>query len=378
VESVIKYNSRLTIDCTKNKYSLKSRLIIWILLGNLLIWVGISAFIWFDTSNELDEWLTHISTTVEAQAVMKHEREDILSLLLWNLVWPFILGIPLLILTISFVVHIINKDLLTLGKAIENRDALSIELLNTNNLPNEVVPLVNKLNELFLRVKASVEKQNRFTADAAHELRTPMSAIRAQAQVAIMATDNVTKQYALKELMIGCDRSSHLVDQLLALARLEKTEKFHKSFEVINLEKLIKNLVANFSSTAKEKNQKIIIKSLMQQVTSMLSDEVLVMVMFRNLIDNALRYSPADSVVQITVGNNDGRHEVVIEDGGAGMTEVEISRLGERFFRVVTRDFSLGSGLGWSIVTQIATVLDFKIQVDRSPCLGGLRVKIHM
>jgi two-component system, OmpR family, sensor histidine kinase QseC len=366
------------IDCTKNKYSLKSRLIIWILLGNLLIWVGISAFIWFDTSNELDEWLTHISTTVEAQAVMKHEREDILSLLLWNLVWPFILGTPLLILTISFVVHIINKDLLTLGKAIENRDALSIELLNTNNLPNEVVPLVNKLNELFLRVKASVEKQNRFTADAAHELRTPMSAIRAQAQVAIMATDNVTKQYALKELMIGCDRSSHLVDQLLALARLEKTEKFHKSFEVINLEKLIKNLVANFSSTAKEKNQKIIIKSLMQQVTSMLSDEVLVMVMFRNLIDNALRYSPADSVVQITVGNNDGRHEVVIEDGGAGMTEVEISRLGERFFRVVTRDFSLGSGLGWSIVTQIATVLDFKIQVDRSPCLGGLRVKIHM
>lgn len=205
-----------------------------------------------------------------------------------------------------------------------------------------------------------------------------MSAIRAQAQVAIMATDNVTKQYALKELMIGCDRSSHLVDQLLALAWLEKTEKFHKSFEVINLEKLIKNLVANFSSTAKEKNQKIIIKSLMQQVTSMLSDEVLVMVMFRNLIDNALRYSPADSVVQITVGNNDGRHEVVIEDGGAGMTEVEISRLGERFFRVVTRDFSLGSGLGWSIVTQIATVLDFKIQVDRSPCLGGLRVKIHM
>jgi two-component system, OmpR family, sensor histidine kinase QseC len=362
----------------KNKYSLKSRLIIWILIGNIFIWFGISAFIFFDTSSELEEWLAHISTTIETQATLKHEREDILNLLLWNLIWPFILGVPFLIFAISFIVHRTNQDLLNLGKAIENRDALSTKLLNTNSLPDEVVPLVNKLNELFLRVQASVEKQQRFTSDAAHELRTPMAAIRAQAQVASMATDDSTKQYALKELMIGCDRSSHLVDQLLALARLEKAENFKHSFECIDLENILENLVNIFSSIAKEKSQTIILKSMELKDMPIISEEVLIAAMLRNLIDNALRYSPSKTIVRITLKSETGYQLVTIEDGGAGMTEAEIGRLGERFFRASNKDFSLGSGLGWSIISQIVTVLNFKIYADRSPTLGGLRVQVQI
>jgi two-component system, OmpR family, sensor histidine kinase QseC len=366
------------IQLIKNKYSFKSRLIIWILLGNLVIWLGISAFIWIDTSTELEEWLTHISASAEAQATLNHEREDILNLLFWNLIWPFVLGIPFLIGAISFVVHNINRDLLELGKAIEKRDVSSVELLSTNNLPTEVVPLVSKLNELFLRVKISVEKQQRFTSDAAHELRTPMAAIRAQAQVASMASDEVTKQYALKELMIGCDRSSHLVDQLLALARLEKVENFHNSHEIINLQNLLTKLVNAFIPVAKEKNQKLFLKSVDPRVMPILSEEMLITVMLRNLIDNALRYSPAASVVQISLERDVDSQMIVIEDSGAGMTDADISRLGERFFRVSNRDFSLGSGLGWSIIFQISAVLKFKIHVDRSPTLGGLRIQIRV
>lgn len=367
------------IKFIKNKYSLKSRLIIWIILGNLIIWLGISIFIWVDTSAELEEWLTHLSTTPEMQVTLKHEREDILNLLLWNLIWPFVIGIPFLIFTISFIVHIVNQDLLNLGKDIENRDGLSTKLLSSNNLPTEVVPLVNKLNELFLRVKADVEKQHRFTSDAAHELRTPMAVIRAQAQVATMAVDDLTKQHALKELMIGCDRSSHLVDQLLALARLEKIDNLNHFYTIIDLESVLTGLVATLSSLARERSQTILLTCEKQLSAPVIkSEEVLIAAMLRNLIDNALRYAPVAAAIHISLHHGLDRSVVTIEDSGPGMNAAEIERLGERFFRAGNRDFSLGSGLGWSIITQIAAVLGLKITTDRSPNLGGLRVQIRI
>jgi two-component system, OmpR family, sensor histidine kinase QseC len=226
---------------------------------------------------------------------------------------------------------------------------------------------------LFDRIAGMVESERRFTADAAHELRTPIAAIRAQAQVALgAASDAGQRQYALQATLAGCDRASRLIEQLLMLARLEAAPIASSSSS--DLGELLQAVAADLAPDALRRQQVLELDA--PAPCPVQGDALLISVLARNLLDNALRYSPDGARVLVSVSAVGDQPQLRIEDSGSGMTEAQIARLGERFFRVIGRD-EPGSGLGWSIVRRITSVLGAQVTVGRSEALGGLLVVVQ-
>lgn len=150
-------------------------------------------------------------------------REEVSAEIAEQLLAPLGLALPLLAGILAFAIGRGLKPLNTMAREISARDAQRMEPILTEQAPAEIIPLVNQLNALFLRIQHSLENERRFIADAAHELRTPIAAIRAQAQVARAAADEAERQLALDKVLAGCDRATRLTEQLLTLARLDAT-----------------------------------------------------------------------------------------------------------------------------------------------------------
>jgi two-component system sensor histidine kinase QseC len=217
--------------------------------------------------------------------------------------------------------------------------------------------------------------ERRFTADAAHELRTPIAGIRAQAQVAMGAVDDqAQRQHALQATLAGCDRATRLVDQLLTLARLEAEPQPLGSEPLqVDLSPVARRVAADLAPAALARQQTLTLDAVANCPVA--GNDLLISVLVRNLLDNALRYSPQGAEIELSVTHSPGQSVLSVQDSGPGMTEPEMARLGDRFFRVLGQD-QPGSGLGWSIVRRITNVFGARIQVGRSERLGGLAVTV--
>jgi two-component system sensor histidine kinase QseC len=258
-----------------------------------------------------------------------------------------------------------------LGSALAERQAQALHPVALDGAPSEMAPMVSALNALFERIATLLESERRFTADAAHELRTPIAAIRIQAQVALGEADEALRRHALQFTLDGCDRATRLVDQLLTLSRLEAGAA--PDLTVVDLRALTRRVVAEVAPKAISKNQTLDFDVL--EPCSVAGNETLLAVLVRNLVDNAVRYSPPSARIKVSVRPQAGQVVLSVEDSGPGLAEAERQRLGERFFRVVGSSES-GSGLGWSIVRRIAAVHRMELQVERSAALGGLAVRV--
>jgi two-component system sensor histidine kinase QseC len=219
-----------------------------------------------------------------------------------------------------------------------------------------------------------VESERRFTADAAHELRTPIAAIRAQAQVAQTVVDDVLRRRALTRTLEGCDRAAHLIDQLLVLSKLDADGDARPARTSVDLSDVVRSVAADLAPQAFRQGQTLELDA--PAACRSVGDATLLAVLARNLIDNALRYSPEGARVDVAVRSDRGRVMLSVEDGGPGLAEADRQRLGERFFRVAGSAAS-GSGLGWSIVRRIADVHGAELRVERSDSLGGLAVRVR-
>jgi two-component system sensor histidine kinase QseC len=195
-----------------------------------------------------------------------------------------------------------------------------------------------------------------------------------QAQVAQGATQSAERAAALDATVQGCDRATRLVEQLLQLARLD-AETATPDAAATDLGRVAHMVVADLQSAAQARGQQVLLQT--PGPVNIHLTEPLAQVLLRNLLDNALRYSPDGAQVQvhITAASAGIPARLCVEDGGPGLTNGEMARLGERFFRVLGTGQS-GSGLGWSIVRRIARLHNLRLQVDRSPALGGLRVQV--
>ena len=240
-----------------------------------------------------------------------------------------------------------------------------------NGAPAEIAPMVHALNDLFERIGSLLESERRFTADASHELRTPIAAIRAQAQVAMAEADDRVRQNALNNTLEGCDRAIRLVDQLLTLSRLESSTT--PPMATLDLGPLVRRVVADVAPKAVGKGQTLELDTAPD--CRMAGSETLLAVLVRNLVDNAVRYSPRGARILIAVQHSEGQVSFRVEDSVPGLSDDALKRLGERFFRVPGSD-EHGSGLGWSIVNRIAAVHNLKVQAERSTQLGGLAVTV--
>lgn len=259
-----------------------------------------------------------------------------------------------------------------LRETLAHREPGQLAALPTTGVPAELAPWVETLNALFQRLDALLQGERRLTADAAHELRTPIAAIRAQAQVALGAQADDERRRALQATLAGCDRAARVVDQLLMLARLEAADAPPR--RPLALAELARQAVADAAEQTPSAGAALGLDVVAPAQAT--GDAVLTQVLLRNLLDNALRYSPPGSPVAVTVdGGSPGGWQLTVEDGGPGLDAEGLARLGQRFQRGSGTAAS-GSGLGWSIVRRIAALQGWQVEADRSPTLGGLRVRL--
>ncbi|MBK6367395.1 MAG: hypothetical protein IPF65_09095 [Polaromonas sp.] len=361
-------------------YSLRSRLLFWIIGGNIVLWLASGLIVWYEASRELEILLVNLLNGNLTAEKFQSERLELIRSLVRTLIWPLAVSLPLMAIGIAIAIHFASRSLTNLSDSLASRSSLSFEPVETQNLPIEVKPVVDQLNGLFERMRESVEKEQRFTSAAAHELRTPISAMRAQAQVASLSDDLTVQRHALSELMIACDRASHLVNQLLYLARLENENQqvpLHVQTQRFDLNRLLRTMLALATMQAQAKNQTISLDSDSEYPVFLVGrNEALIGSLLRNLLDNAVRYSPRDAKIEVNIQSKSEQTCIEIADSGPGMSEADMAQLGERFFRSQKIEHRDGSGLGWSIVKQIAASENLHINVRRSANLGGLSVTV--
>lgn len=254
---------------------------------------------------------------------------------------------------------------------IGQRGVMSLHALDARGMPDEVAPLVTALNDLLVRLDQALVAQRRFIADAAHELRSPLTAVKLQAQIAARADTESEREAALAQLSGGVDRASHLIEQLLGMARLEPSAR-EATFAPVALDGLIKQVVANFSTQAEARDIDLGVGACAALTLTGQADSL--QMLLGNLVDNALRYTPVGGRVDVELTADAGNAIISINDSGPGIPEPERERVFERFYRV-TGSEAPGSGLGLAIVRQVAILHGGRVELGTAP-MGGLAARV--
>ena len=289
-----------------------------------------------------------------------------------NLLWPLGAALPLLALFVWLCIGRALGPLNRLGREMQARSAEDLKPVLAAGAPDEVLPLVESLNALFARVARLLENERRFTADAAHELRTPLAGLKAQAQVARGAKEGEARLHALDNVIAGCDRATRLVEQLLTLARLDPARGAAPA-QACDLAAVAREVIAELAPIALERNIDIELRAPAPAVLP--GQPGLLAVLARNLVDNAVRYSPPGTTVRVAVSQAGGRVRLSVADDGPGVEAAERAKLGERFHRLLGSGES-GSGLGLSIVRRIAEIHGAELAFEDGEGGRGLRATV--
>ncbi len=290
-----------------------------------------------------------------------------------NLLHPLLVALPVLALLIWFAIGKGLAPLDRLAVTVAGRAPEALTPLDTALAPREVQPLLAALNALFARVRDVLERERRFTADAAHELRTPLAAIKTHAQVAQQEIDAAARDRSLGHVIAGTDRSTRLVEQLLTLARIDPQGTLPVIADV-DLSAVVAATLAEVGPLAAAK--RIELALIGSPGATVAGDATMLEMLVRNLADNALRYTPEGG--EVTVRVDAGPTDAVLEiaDSGPGIDMSERARVFERFYRVSGTGEN-GSGLGLSIVKRIVELHGARIALgDREPGTG-LRVTVR-
>lgn len=353
--------------------SLRQRLLILVLGVVALVWCGMATFMYFDTRHQLDDELEHYSEKVES--VFRHHRheqdddemygEELLKArtglagkITFLALFPLLLILPILAGLLWWVIAASLRPLVRLTQAVASRQPDNLAPLDVA-APSEVVPLIERLNHLFARTGKLIENERRFTADAAHELRTPIAAIKAQLQVTKGAQDTVGQQHALDNAIQGCNRATHLIEQLLTLARLESANT--SSLQDCSLPILAAEVIADMAPDALAAG--VSLELLESENITVKGLPALLQIMLRNLLDNAVRYTPAGTQVQVAVFRKQGKAVLSVTDNGPGLPAEELANITRRFYRALGTGAE-GSGLGLSIVQRIAEIHRAELQFE--------------
>lgn len=285
---------------------------------------------------------------------------------------PIAIALPLLALLIFIGIGRSMRPLQRLAEAVVHRAPNNLEPIDSTNVPSEIRPLVNALNSLFERLGNAFEHDRRFTADAAHELRTPLAAMKTQAQVAKRSKDPAERDSAIGKMLEGVDRATRLVEQLLTLARVDPETGLAQG-KPVDLLQLAENAIADHEQRARTKGITLQLKA--DKTHSVTGHQDSLSILLRNLLDNAIRYTPEGGNVRISLAGENGSITMCIADSGPGVPEKERERIFDRFIRLAGQETS-GSGLGLSIVQRIAELHQARIRLGEST-LGGLEICVR-
>lgn len=325
--------------------------------------------------NDEDEWRYLWITTQDGKyhiAVGQEweYREEMALKMVTSQLAPWLVALPLMVLLMTMLLARELSPLKKLAITVRNRSPEVNELLSTRGVPGEVRPLVEALNQLFTRSHAVMIRERRFTSDAAHELRSPLTALKVQTDVAQLSMDEPRAlEKALSQLHFGIDRATRLVDQLLTLSRLDSLSQLD-SLEQVDIGDLLESAIMDIYHSARQAGIEVRLHQNAQGVVKT-GQPLLLSLLVRNLLDNAVRYSPRGSVVDVTL---DTRH-FSVRDNGPGVTPAALANIGERFYRPPGQD-EPGSGLGLSIVRRIALLHRLTVTFSNAP-EGGFVANIR-
>ncbi|OOO03119.1 MAG: Sensor protein QseC [Chromatiales bacterium USCg_Taylor] len=281
-------------------------------------------------------------------AQQDESRLEILEDLAEDLLLPALALLLLLALVSWFAIWYLLRPLQHTARVIARKSPNDLTPLATDREPSELLPVISALNSLLARLNAALIGERRFTADAAHELRTPLAALRTQVQ--LMQRQQSGEGASLQKLRDDIDRITALVAQSLVLARLDHDEPGQRVRTQVRLAPLLAEVCETARAAAAAKAMTLECRCHAEQIDG---DTELLCIALRNLIDNAIRYCPPGSRVQVTAHKMPSTMELVVSDNGPGVPFDERARLADRFYRVLGSGVP-GSGLGLSIVKRIA------------------------
>jgi len=288
-------------------------------------------------------------------------------------VMPFFVLIPILLIVTAYITRVIFKPVAALSEEIDARSEEELHPIAPEPFPSEIRPFVSAINRLLKRVEHSMTMQRRFVADAAHELRSPLTALSLQAERlsdAEMPTDAHERLTALRR---GIERSRTLLDQLLALARAQASAG--ASDTSVSVLHVFRRVLEDLMPLAESKG--IDIGVLSDSDAYVPVNEVDLITLVKNLVDNAIRYTPRGGRVDLSVAAAEKKVTLVVEDNGPGIPEAEWARVFDPFYRVLGSD-EVGSGLGLSIVRAISARVgaDVSLGYADGAKKTGLRVSV--
>ena len=274
-------------------------------------------------------------------------------------VMPFLILMPVLLLIVADLVRKMFLPIAALSREIDLRADQELHPVEDRNLPVEVRPFAVAINRLLASVAQTMESQRRFVADAAHELRSPLTAMSLQAERLADAEMSELVRERLTVLRQGIERSRSLLDQLLTLAKAQSADDFPKS--PISVHGIYRRVLEDLMPLADAKHIDIGVEG--NQDAEVWASELDMIALVKNLVDNAIRYTPEGGRVDLSVGLSGGKAELRIQDSGPGIPFAERARVFDPFYRILGSE-QIGSGLGLSIVQTIVHRIGAEICLD--------------
>jgi two-component system OmpR family sensor kinase len=301
-------------------------------------------------------------------------RDQIARISAFHILIPLAILVPFLMLVVGIVIGQTLKPMARLASELDRRTR-ELDPLPSQSMPSELRPFVASINRLLERIHAMVEQQRRFIADAAHELRTPITALSVQADNLTQADLPDEGRKRLAVLREGARRTAHLLDQLLALARSELNEV--KNPPVTQVDQYAKEVMADLLPQARDRNIDLGFEIL--NVVSVRAEPIMIATLVRNLIDNAIRHTPDGGRIDVALYREGDKAIFKVEDTGPGIPPDDLDRVFEPFFRG-SRPVENGTGLGLSIVKRVVERLNGSIHLENisEPTHSGLRAVVAL
>lgn len=330
--------------------------------------------------NDDDQWRIFWHPVADGRLVVAvgqelDYRHDLTNGMVLSQMWIWFASLPLLLALIVWIISRELKNLKQVSEQLQQRTPEDNRAIPTDNLPMEILPLVQALNQFFERTSSMLLRERRFTSDAAHELRSPLAALKIQTEIAQIAGDDAPlRDKALTNLTQGINRATQLIEQLLTLSRLDNLTEL-EGLEEIHWDKLIPSLIGELYFHAQKRNMELAFEHIATP-TVRKGQPLLLSLMLRNIIDNAVRYCAEGSCIKVSLDST----RIVIEDNGGGVEEEDLVKLGQRFYRPAGQN-EKGSGLGLSIVYRIAELHHYRIQLENGYGIDGkkgLKVTVNL
>ncbi|MCH2219407.1 MAG: ATP-binding protein [Dechloromonas sp.] len=302
-----------------------------------------------------------------------HIRDELIGQIAWRLLFPALLGLPLIGIWVWLATRQGLSSLNGVARQIASRDPQQLQAIHPLAAPEEIRPLIEALNGLFQRVEQTIEAERRFTADAAHELRTPLAALQAQLQVAQRARDSEEHDRSLQQLQNGLTRAAHLVDQMLLLARLDP-ESGLPDPQPVDLAALAESVCADLGPQILARDIDFDFATV--SPATLTGQGEWLRVLIRNLVDNAVRYTPEGGRVSVRITRDGDSLTLSVSDSGPGIPPEERTAVLQCFHRLNQTE-QPGSGLGLAIVARIAALHGAQLYLDSDPMTKGLHIGVQ-